>query len=198
MTQGAGSSAPIKSTNNMTREERIKNARAILDGDCSDELREALVNAFPELAESDDERIRKKLYNTVLGTPSNSDWFGDFTKEQMLAYLEKQKEQQPAGGSSEKPNHQWSEEDGKDIQEASDYLRDYANNCVQGGNSKLYLQSLADRIESLRPQPHWKPSEEQMEALNEIINILAVSMNPHENDYLFNIINGLRKNLKKL
>lgn len=134
----------------MTREERIKNARAILDGDCSDELREALVNAFPELAESEDERIRKKLYNTVLGTPSNSDWFGDFTKEQMLAYLEKQKEQQPAGGSSEKPNSQW------------------------------------------------RPSEEQMKALNEIINILAVSMNPHENDYLFNMINGLRKSLKKL
>lgn len=60
------------------------------------------------------------------------------------------KEQQPAGGSSEKPNSQW------------------------------------------------RPSEEQMKALNEIINILAVSMNPHENDYLFNMINGLRKSLKKL
>lgn len=71
--------------------------------------------------------------------------------------------------SYEKPA-EWSEEDEKDIQEASEYLRDYANNCVQGGNSKLYLQSLADRIESLRPQPHWKPSEEQMKALNEVAN----------------------------
>lgn len=49
------------------------------------------------------------------------------------------------------PKQEWSEEDEKDIQKASDCLRDYANNYVQGGNSKLYLQSLADRIESLRP-----------------------------------------------
>ena len=62
---------------------------------------------------------------------------------------------------------EWSEEEEKDILEASRYLRDYANNCVQGGNSKLYIQNLADRIESLRPQPHWKPSEEQMEALSD-------------------------------
>jgi len=72
-----------------------------------------------------------------------------------LAFINKQLGTEPA---------EWSEEE-KDLQEASDYLRDYANNCVQGGNSKLYVQSLADRIESLRPQHHWKPSEVQMEAL---------------------------------
>lgn len=47
-------------------------------------------------------------------------------------------------------------------------------------------------------KPHWKPSKEQMEALNEIINTLAASKHPHESDYIFNMLNGLRKNLKKL
>ena len=37
-----------------------------------------------------------------------------------------------------------------------------------------------------------------MGALNEIINTVAGSKNPHESDYLFNVLNGLRKNLKKL
>ena len=42
--------------------------------------------------ESEDERIRMKLYHTVLGTPDTSDWFNDISKDAMLAYLEKQKE----------------------------------------------------------------------------------------------------------
>ena len=45
---------------------------------------------------------------------------------------------------------------------------------------------------------HWKPNEEQMEALNDTINILAASPFLHQNDYLFNILNGLREELKKL
>ena len=53
------------------------------------------------------------------------------------------------------------------------------------------------RSDSLQ-QEMWKPNEEQMKALNEIINTLAVSKHPHESDYLFNVLNGLRKDLKKL
>lgn len=83
---------------------------------------------------------------------------------------------------------EWSEEE-KDLQEASDYLRDYANNCVQGGNSKLYIQSLADRIESLRPQPHWKPSKEQMEALEQAMD---------RNDKLGYLLRELHDKLKNL
>lgn len=52
-------------------------------------------------------------------------------------------------------------------------------------------------IDSLQ-QEMWKPSKEQMRALNEIVNILAASPFLHQNDYLFNILNGLREELKKL
>lgn len=103
------------------------------------------------------------------------------------------KEQKPASGNSEKPNNhaEWSENEEKDIQEASDYLRDYANNCVQGGNSKLYVQSLADRIESLRPQPHWKPSVEQMLALGGVLDYLDESDN-EDADIVRELINDLK------
>lgn len=62
--------------------------------------------------------------------------------------------------------------------------------------SKAYKLKAADFLKSLRPQPHWKPTEEQMEALNEIVDILAASPFLHQNDYLFNILKGLREELK--
>ena len=59
---------------------------------------------FPELKESEDERIRKILIHIVKGA---CDKYGikykgdEITEEKLLAYLEKQKEQKPA--NSEKP-----------------------------------------------------------------------------------------------
>lgn len=53
---------------------------------------ESLKEVYPELADSEDERIREKLYCTVLGTPDDSEWFHDVSKDSILAYLEKQKE----------------------------------------------------------------------------------------------------------
>lgn len=136
-------------------EEALKRARA---GKPLDEV-------FPELKkESKDEKIRKGISNAICGTTAEAVLEANGVKlVDALAYLEKQKEQRPA---------EWSEGEEKDIQEASDYLRDYANNDVQGGNSKLYVQSLADRIESLHPQPHWKPSEEQMKTLKSLPGLL--------------------------
>jgi len=62
------------------------------------------------------------------------------------------------------PQREWSEGVERLIEEAAECLRKYASK-VQGGNSKVYVLSLADRIESFRPQTTWKPSEEQIEAL---------------------------------
>ena len=101
-------------------------------------------------------------------------------------------------GEYDLSKHVWGDEDDKTIDEAVECIERYAE-YVQGGFSKQHVLDLARRVDSLlRPQPHWKPSEEQMKALNEIINTLAVSRNPHESDYLFNMLNGLQKNLKKL
>lgn len=103
---------------------------------------------FPELKESEDERIRTRLIALVEAFGQ-----GEY-KDEMLAYLERQKEQQPA---------EWSEGDEGML------------NCIiatlceesHGGretNDKM-VTWLENRLKSLRPQPHWKPSEEQMKAL---------------------------------
>ena len=77
----------------------------------------------------------------------------------------------------------------KDIREAVDYLRKYATNCVQGGYLQQYVLDLADRIENLLPQPHWKPSGEQMEELNRIINGKAAI----RTDFIRTLYNDLKK-----
>ena len=59
---------------------------------------------------------------------------------------------------------EWSEEDEKTIDEAVEYIENYAE-YVQGEFSKQHVLDLARRVDSLRPQPHWKPSEEQMKII---------------------------------
>ena len=89
-------------------------------------------------------------------------------------------------------SNEWSKEDEENLEKVIWYIE---KGC------KLIFQKpdkLISWLKSLRPQPHWKPSEEQMKALNEIVNILAASPFLHQNDYLFNILNGLREELKKL
>ena len=69
--------------------------------------------------------------------------------EKLLAYLEKQKEQKSA---------EWSEEDEKNLERVTDCIYDFYPDPV-------VKYKLKDWLKSLRSQPHWKPSEEQMEAL---------------------------------
>lgn len=119
-------------------------------------------------------------------------------------------------------SNEWSE---KDEEHINSIFNDFKQGVIPDEEDQEWLKN---RLKSLRPQPHtvsiknatkfgnleyergvkdgiqneknrqWKPSKEQMEALNEVINTFAVSKHPHENDYLFNILNGLRKNLKSL
>lgn len=79
----------------MTREEAIKIVRNIYQTDTE---KEALETLIPELAESEDEWIRKDIIASV-------EMNGELTqarKSEIYAYLEKQKEQKP---------EEWSEED---------------------------------------------------------------------------------------
>lgn len=55
--------------------------------------RYVLESLFPELAESEDERIRKHLIDCVTRTIPEADAFKEISKEQILAWLEKQGEQ---------------------------------------------------------------------------------------------------------
>lgn len=93
---------------------------------------------FPELIESEDERIREALIKGLnfLTTSKRIFTFGDIPIEDIVTYLEKQKEQKPA---------EWSEKEKGILLECISALQ----------NSGHWL--LADKLSSLRPT--WKPSE---------------------------------------
>lgn len=73
----------------MTREEAIE----VYNGLINTKIKEAFEFFAPELAESEDERIRKWLVNYF--TEIGENWIHrEFTCKQIVAYLEKQKEQE--------------------------------------------------------------------------------------------------------
>ena len=76
----------------MTREEALQAIKAKMDYYESDKrLRAALETLIPELAESEDERIRKRIH-LCLDECVHSDIIRDYERDECLAYLEKQEE----------------------------------------------------------------------------------------------------------
>ena len=73
----------------MEREEAIK---IIRDARCTSPLRDAIESLVPELAESEDERIRKAIYGIIFCTAPELVSLHGITKDKAFAYLEKQKE----------------------------------------------------------------------------------------------------------
>ena len=128
---------------------------------------------FPELRESEDERVIRTLYYLV----RDHDWLNGATKGEALTWLEKQKEslhisetcKENADSFTSEQKPAWSEED-KDmlnccissIEEAKENR--YAYKETDGDTS--YDREIAF-LKSLRPS--WKPSEEQMDSLRDTI-----------------------------
>ena len=87
------------------------------------------------------------------------------------------------------PKQEWSEEDKRAIDRACVALRAYSN-----GDIPEFLPSellgYADRLQSLRPQPHWKPSEEQVSILAKVF--AGCELNTPEKDSMVDLLNHLK------
>lgn len=149
--------------------------------------------AFPELAESEDERIRKALMQNLkerFGTKGNMGEGLDMPD--VLAWLEKQ-EQKPADSYCQE-NCKGFQETGKCFadgeckakreaeQEEDEEILDGIITDVEvlkeqdkTKSGKEAYQKEIDWLKSIRPQ--WKPSEEMLEALYKVIpkNVIAIS-----------------------
>ena len=177
----------------MTREEAIHIVKTTNDWS---ELREALQELVPELAESEDERIRKEMIH-FLEIEKNQ-----MTPEQCsacenrwIAWLEKQGEQKPV---------EWSEDDEfhlKSIESTIEYCK---REVAENEEARYLFNEDLNWLESLKnrclPQPKQEWSEEdeknrdllikQLSALKcsfaldfkDAINWLK-SLRPHKNDY---------------
>ena len=116
---------------------------------------------FPELAESEDEKIRQLLIRFVKYDMSDN-YSDDFTPADCIAWLEKQK---PVA---------WNEEDEAmyyGVIETEQYMLDvvYGRKKFNIGNKSIKeeCQKELDWLKSLRPHKQWKPTEEQMKAFLE-------------------------------
>lgn len=165
---------------------------------------------FPELKESEDERIRKEIHAYLFNTLHNTQQLTPRTNEfeRWIAYLERQKDidclacDQHLKGyiagrkvtEEEKQKEQvpaeWSDEDEKML-----------NGIIERGNSEIpkgecgltpnQVAWLETRFKSLRPS--WKPSEEQMKALLSKLPVVKGS-----GDKVQDILESLYNDLKKL
>ena len=89
---------------------------------------------FPELKESEDERISKALIFYLGDMPENTELRNGITNSDVFAWLRKQK---PV---------EWSEEDEKYLQDAVDYF--YVDNALQHSEKEIikWLKSLKERM----------------------------------------------------
>ena len=98
---------------------------------------------IPGLRESEDERIRKELvalFIEVRNSEGNEGYWHDLKVADILAWLEKQKEQMPA---------EWSEEDEKYLNRV---INLWVNDFGEDSDTVKWLRSL---------RPSWKASEDE-------------------------------------
>lgn len=90
----------------------------------------------------------------------------------------------------------WSEEDENYLEEIINDLKFCKKNrqSCKNGLIEDCIDWLNNRLKSVRPQPHWKPSEEQLEALDKVIPVCMVVVGKEEVAPL----ESLYKDLKKL
>ena len=126
----------------MDKQEAIKILKEFHDTSALFSVRTALETVFPELKESEDEKIRKTLIEYFNAYPK--DYFGGLKKNYIVAWLEKQGEQKSIG---------WKDSDEKYLFWALlSIQKDIAASEINGVNTKdlndcvKWLYSLKQRI----------------------------------------------------
>ena len=133
---------------------------------------------FPELKESEDERIKKSLLYVIEHHPT----LPTEEAEEYIAWLEKQGEQKPVEWSDEykgllEAQYQQGYEDGKKVhvnvewsEEDRNKVADYLYCLNVGFTQTAAKQRAKDICDLLCPQKQWKPSEELLDNLSRAWN----------------------------
>lgn len=190
---------------------------------------------FPELRESEDERVRKAILAAIRQGLDTEKALAKYnvTYDDVEAWLEKQKEQKPVEWSEEDkemlmrciaaipvqgdeimptsylnklrnwleflperfnppPKQEWSETDEKMltgiIERGSVQVPPYTTALREE-----QIEWLMNRLKSLRPQPHWKPSEEQIEALKFAVKLYKDTHFENNHEKIVSLYEQLKK-----
>lgn len=209
----------------MTQEEKLEESKRLYETANADQ-KYVLKSLFPELKESEDERIKKEMLTFFKGFYDNQ-MVKAVDVEPWIAWLEKQGEQKSTADNFEsvlkhimeeaiecgdtrnlkadaemlmrlvqKPA--WSEENERIIQNLLSLWKEVMIEltCCRFG---LHKDEVVDFLKSLRPQNHWKPSDEQMDALLKLEEMHVLEHeNNQENAHLYMVVKSIREQLLKL
>jgi hypothetical protein len=89
----------------------------------------------------------------------------------------------------------WSEEDEERLQSCLNILQAKGIVGVTETVNSKWLKELKDRVQ---PQSTWKPSDEQIKVLVEVLIFAENHESPHWQDYIFGVLKNLTRQLKKL
>lgn len=154
-------------------------------------LQEKAQNITTNMLEDRIEGIQHELIEFLSNTVDAS-WVdiiesADSYAERIKNIIEKQKEQKPA---------EWSEEDETalgDLMWCIEQARKSAKNENDMGNIWFAENWVKKRIKSLRPQSHWKPSEEQMDVFVDALYYLPKNGFKDPNGCIESLYNDLKK-----
>lgn len=135
-----------------------------------------------ELAESEDEKIRKAIIKIV---KKDEERIGVNAHLRKLQWLEKQGEKGTNGNEREIPNSAWSEEDERKL---NDVIRIIENS----GNVQSIREHYASWLKTLKPQKQWKPTKEQLIALEGTVDYLNESNN-EDYEVMYSLLEQLKK-----
>ena len=116
------------------------------------DVKEELEHIFPELKESEDERMKRVLTEGFAILSKDEEWYDGVTVGQILAWFEKRGEQNPTDKVEQK-HAEWSEEDERERKRVVGLLEgwlstfketNYAEDCKCGID---WLKSLKDRVQ---------------------------------------------------
>jgi hypothetical protein len=133
----------------------------------------------------EDESIRRDLIDFLADCTNKKHIV---VPERFFVYLEKQKEQKPV---------EWSEEDERMLTG----IIERGSSQVPFGEPALRWEQidwLMNRLKSLRPQPHWKPGEEQIRSLEYFIKLWGATDAQLEYVKIYGDVKELYGQLKKL
>ena len=152
--------------------------------------KKGLEDIFPELKESEDEKIRKWLIRDMQNCLEEGAYDGEDIAyaQKAIAWIEKQKPE-------------WSEEDIAIIGRIRSIIEKYAfSQSAVDVNGELcereyieldnWLKSLKERY---CPQSYWKPSDKQLDALHDAAVYVDKSMFPYPKGILMKMYKQLKK-----
>lgn len=143
----------------------------------------------------EDEKMLDSIVNVLEVTPSAR--FIPIKRETMIPWLNSLPER-----FNLQPKQEWSEEDEKMLEVISYKISQHQGNDERSlftTDEAEFIDGVEDKLKSLRPRPHWKPTEEQLKALLELEEtyVLEHEVN-QETARLYMVIKSLKEQLLKL